>query len=125
MGTSYSVELKRGALLYKCWADRSEGEEKHTIKPSPEAWTKFLGSLDELGCWSWSGSYQPSSIVLDGTSWSVEISAGERSVEAHGSNAYPPSSPEAGSSHELCAPGSRFDNFCAAVTELLGGRAFS
>ena len=125
MGTSYSVELKRGVLLYKCWTDRPEGEEKHTIKPSPEAWAKFWGSLDELGFWSWSGSYQTRKRILDGTSWSVEISVGERSVEAHGCNAYPPDGPEAESSQECGEPGSRFNEFCAAVTELLGGHAFS
>lgn len=125
MGTSYSVELKRGALLYNCWSDRSGEEEKHRIKPSSEAWTKFWGRLDEVGFWSWGGSYQPSSLILDGTRWSVEISVGERIVEAHGSNAYPPSDPESESSEGCGEPGSRFDEFCAAVTELLGGHAFS
>ncbi len=124
MGTSYSVELKRGALLYKCWADRSEGEEKHRIKPSPEAWAKFWGSLDEVGFWSWSGSYRPSSIILDGTSWSIEISVAGRSVEAHGCNAYPPSSPRAKRPREPGESGSRFSEFCEAVSELLGGRDF-
>jgi hypothetical protein len=124
MGTSYSVEFKRGALLYKCWSDRSGGEEKHRGKPSAESWDKFWNSLDELGCWSWSGRYHPSSIVLDGTSWSVEISAGERSVEAHGCNAYPPSSPRAKRPREAGESGSRFNEFCEAVSELLGGRDF-
>jgi len=124
MGTSYSVELKRGALLYKCWAGRWEGEETHTIKPSTEAWTKFWDRLDELGFWSWSGDYQPRGKILDGTSWSVAISAGERAVEAHGCNAYPPSSPRAKRPREIGESGSRFDDFCAAVSELLGGHAF-
>ena len=124
MGTSCSVELKRGALLYKCWSDSSEGEEKHRIKPSPEAWAKFWGTLDDLGFWSWSGSYRPSSIILDGTSWSVELFVGDRSVEAHGCNAYPPSSSKAKRARELGESGSRFNEFCEAVGELLGGRDF-
>jgi len=124
MGTSYSVELKRGALVYKCCADRREGEETHTIKPSPEAWAKFRVRLDELGFWSWSGDYQPRGIIFDGTSWSVAISAGERAVEAHGCNAFPPSSPRAKRAREIGESGSRFDDFCAAVSELLGGHAF-
>lgn len=124
MGTSYSVELKRGALLYKCWSDGSKGEEKHRIKPSPEAWAKFRGRLDELGFWSWNGDYQPPGIILDGTSWSVTISVAGRSVEAHGCNAYPPSDPESGSSQESGEAGSRFDEFCEAITELLGGHKF-
>ncbi len=124
MGTSYSVELKRGALLYKCWSDGSKGEEKHRIKPSPEAWAKFRDRLDELGFWSWNGDYQPPGIILDGTSWSVEISVAGRSVEAHGCNAYPPSDPESGSSQESGEAGSRFDEFCEAITELLGGHKF-
>jgi len=125
MGSSYSVDMNRGTLLYTCRSDRSEGEEKHRIEPSPEAWAKFWSSLDELGFWSWSGSYQPSGIILDGTSWSVEISTGDRSVEAHGSNAYPPSDPDSESSQGSCEPESRFEEFCAAVTELLGRHEFS
>ena len=125
MGTSYSVEFKRGALLYKCWSDGSREEEKHKVKPSAEAWAKFWGSLDALGFWSWSGRYQTSEIILDGTSWSVEILVGERLVEAHGRNAYPPSDPESESSQECGVRGSHFDEFCAAVTELLGGHEFS
>ena len=124
MGTSYSVELKREALLYKCWSDGSREEEKYRIKPSEEAWTKFWGTLDDLGFWSWSGSYRPSSIILDGTSWSIELFAGDRSVEAHGCNAYPPGSPGAKRPREPGESGSRFNEFCQAVCELLGGRDF-
>ena len=123
MGTSYSVELKRGTLLYECWSDRFREEQKHRINPSPEAWAKFWGSLDELGFWSWNGDYQPSGIILDGTSWSAEISVGDRSVEARGCNAYPPSSPRAKRPRESGESGSRFNEFCEAVCELLGGRA--
>ena len=36
MGASYSVEWKRGALLYKCGADRSSEEEKHKIMKKME-----------------------------------------------------------------------------------------
>jgi hypothetical protein len=86
---------------------------------------KFWGSLDELGFWSWSGGYQTPMIIFDGTGWSAKISEGERSVEAHGRNAYPPSDPESESSQGCGEPGSRFNAFCAAVTELLGGHAFS
>ena len=124
MGTSHSVELNRGTILYRCWTDRWGEEEKHRIKPSPESWATFWGRLDELGFWSWSGDYQPRGKILDGTSWSVEISTGDRSVEAHGCNAYPPSSPRAKRPREAGESGSRFDDFCAAVGELLGGRAF-
>lgn len=124
MGTSYSVEWGRGALQYKCWNDRLGEEEKHRIKPSPEAWERFWGSLDDLGIWSWGGSYQPRGIILDGTSWSVAISLGDCSVEAHGSNAYPPSSPRAKRPREVGESGSRFNEFCEAVSELLGGRDF-
>ena len=124
MGTSYSVELKRGALRYKCWSDRLGEEEKLSIKPSPDAWATFWKRLDELGFWSWDGSYQPRDIILDGTSWSVEMSAGDRSVEAHGCNAYPPSSPRAKRPRESGESGSRFGEFCEAVSELLGDRDF-
>jgi hypothetical protein len=124
MGTSYSVALNRGTLLYKCWSDRSGTEEKHKVKPSPEAWEKFWSSLDELGSWSWKGSYQPSEIILDGTSWSVEISVAGRSIEAHGCNAYPPSSPRTKRPREPGESGSRFNEFRKAVCVLLGGRAF-
>jgi hypothetical protein len=124
MGTSYSVELNDGTLVYKCWADRSEGEETHTIKPSAEAWATFWDRLDGLGFWSWSGEYRPRGIILDGTDWSVEISVAKHAVEAHGCNAYPPSSPRARRPREAGESGSRFDEFCDAVSELVGGRRF-
>ena len=123
-GPSYSVVWKRGTLLYRRCSERFRGEEKHRVKPSPEAWAKFWDRLDELGFWSWGGAYQASELILDGTSWSVEIAKGQRIVEAHGSNAYPPTDPESGSSDECGEPGSQFDEFCAAVSELLGGHAF-
>lgn len=124
MGRSYRVEWKRGTLLYTCWANGWEREEKFRIKPTAEAWTKFWTRLDELGFWSWGGSYQPRGRILDGTDWSALVTVGDRSVDAHGSNAYPPSSPRARRARESGESGTRFYEFCEAVSELLGGRDF-
>ncbi len=122
-GSSYSVELKRGALVYTRCSFGFEKEESCTVKPSPEAWEKFLERLDEADVWSWSGRYDTPGI-LDGTDWSAVISVGERSVEAGGSNGYPPASSKAESVSNSCEPDSHFSLFCDAVSELLGGREF-
>ena len=122
-GTSYSVELKRGALQYRVMEDRPENERKYTVRPSPEAWTEFWRRLDEIGVWSWEGTYQ-TPYICDGTSWSVSLSVGERVVEAHGSNAYPASSSKKRDSKSPCEPESRFQAFCEAVSDLIGGREF-
>lgn len=122
-GGSYGVELERGALLYTRWREGSDNEEPRRIAPSAEAWTVFWERLDEAGVWSWSGSYQNPGI-LDGTSWSIVIAVGERSVEARGSNAYPCDALKASASTKSRASGTRFDDFWDAVSELLGGCAF-
>ena len=124
MGSSYRVELKDGDLLYTTWTRGYELEGTQTITPSPEAWAEFWRRLDALGFWSWGGEYSPEHPVMDGTSWSSQISRGDRSVEAHGSNAYPPGDSEPEDSEESEEPASPFSEFCEAVSELVGGRNF-
>ena len=120
-GAYYSVELNRGSLLYICWRDRIG--EKYRITPSMGAWIRFWERLDEIGFWSWSGAYTTSGI-LDGTRWSVDVSLRLQSVQAHGSNAYPPASSHAGEQRKASEMSPEFEEFCEAVSELLGGLAF-
>jgi hypothetical protein len=121
LGTFYSVEFKRGSLLYTCWRDRIG--EKYRVTPSRAAWARFWRRLDEIGFWSWGGAYNTPRI-FDGTSWSVEVAAGLQYMRAHGCNAYPPRPPgrdERRVPHEMTP---EFAKFCEAISDLLGGHAF-
>ena len=121
LGNFCSVEFKRGSLLYISWRDRIG--ERYRVTPSRAAWARFWWRLDEIGFWSWGGAYNTPRI-LDGTSWSVEVSSGLQYMRAHGCNAYPPhlsAGDEGRAPHEMSP---EFEKFCEAVSDLLGGHAF-
>ena len=56
--------------------------------PAPEEWTAFWATVREAGVWNWNGRYEAEGVV-DGTGWSLRLSAQDVSVDAEGINAYP------------------------------------
>jgi hypothetical protein len=115
-GTSYDVELCDSSVRYSS----SRGDDSRsiesltdnspsdvTLEPTDQEWNDFLRALDSLGVWEWSPEYIFEG-VMDGTSWSLEISWGDRSVTSGGSNEFPPT----------------FDRFLKAVSALVGWRVF-
>ena len=109
-GPYYDVTLTNGELIYNC----HDGDgptlqpDGGLITPTEEAWAEFHSALDRAQAWQWQPRYEPDELIVDGTSWSVEIRWGDRTVKSQGSNAAPDS----------------FDDFLRALRTLIGGRDF-
>jgi hypothetical protein len=91
-----------------------EAQNSLPVTPTKEQWRAFRRALDDLPIWKWKSDY-PSSGVIDGTQWRLEIAYSDRTVKAKGNNNYPdkqgkPSSPRWTAS---------FQSFVAAVKKLL------
>ena len=67
-------------------------------------WERFWRTMDELGVWEWEARYHEAGGATK-TVWSIELSRGDRRLQAFGQDRFPPS----------------FDRFCAAVSKLVGG----
>ena len=128
-GPNYGVEWTGESLRYESSQAFGEGREATELVPDPPSWREFWATLDELGFWDWRPDYTDFS-VQDGTSWSLEVAREGRRIESRGVNSYPPDPPgpdeppdERGESGpEESAVWMRF---CAAVSQLVGGRPFS
>lgn len=88
MGTSYSVALKRGVLHHVTCGYGYVPEKKSIVRPTEEQWASFLAALDSLRVWKWQTRYEDPG-VCDGTSWKVEITWGDKSIDSSGSNSFP------------------------------------
>ena len=105
-GRSYTVSLQNSALRYQSF-ERGAPLADEILVPTDRDWSAFLSALNSAGVWGWSTDYQDPG-TMDGTSWSIEISWGERSLVSQGANAFP----------------TAFDDLLEAVSHLVGGRAF-
>ena len=107
MGESYGIQWKQGKLWYEHFARGYEKQETTKLDISPKDWQRFWATLDRLSVWKWDTRYECP--MVDGTHWSLKIGYEGKSIDASGSNAYPPA----------------FEKFCAAVSRLVGGLPFS
>jgi hypothetical protein len=105
-GRSYTVSLQTSALRYQSFEEGAPLADELLV-PTDRDWRAFLSALDSADVWGWLPDYQDPGTV-DGTSWSIEISWGERSLVSQGANAFP----------------TAFDDLLAAVSQLVGGRPF-
>lgn len=88
-GTSYRVEwhMKTGEVTHKLWENSME--ENASIHTTTFNDASYLDSLKNTNLLSWKKDYQPNEMILDGTSWTVEIQTVNKVIEKYGSNAYP------------------------------------
>lgn len=99
------------------WAPTSPAQTDSVVTvPSAQAWADFWTVVDEIGVNFWRRSYVAENIA-DGAGWYLRVSADGRTVESHGSNAYPDSR---GAEHEGDKT-PEFRAFMAAIEELAGG----
>lgn len=105
-GPSYAVTLEGNAIVYEV-QEHQLATLPTSITPSHEEWAAFRAALDQINVWTWDREYTDLS-VLDGTSWRIELSWGNQTVESSGANDYPRG----------------FDDFLDAITTLIGGREF-
>jgi hypothetical protein len=120
LGSSYSVELKDGTLIYTA-SDRGQANIRHTtITPTDAAWREFRKTLDELKVWQWRSDY-PRGGVVDGTQWLVEIAYSDRSLKSRGDNNYPDAAGKPTGRPEVTPI---FNRYLEAVKKLIGGKDF-
>jgi hypothetical protein len=98
------------------WAPTSPSQIDSVVTvPSAQAWADFWTVVDETGVIFWRRRYHAEEIA-DGMGWSLRVVADGRTVESHGSNAYPD---YRGAEHEgEMTP--EFLAFMAALEELAG-----
>jgi hypothetical protein len=119
-GHTYRVELRDGQLVYEDSVPKSTSEPS-TIAPLSDQWRTFRRALDEIGVWTWHENYEPTEIILDGTSWSLSVWYPDQHVVSGGGNCYPDARGQP-TGVPLRTPA--FRKFEAAVEALLGGRPF-
>lgn len=96
-----------GVLVWSDSTAAAAAEVVESVAPSAAAWETFAAVLERLDVFDWLASYEDRS-VLDGTYWAFSCSWASRTVDSSGANAYP----------------AGFDELCAALTRLVGGRSF-
>lgn len=107
-GPSYSIRGTRTAIEYEHFARYDEDvTEQVTLDIPAEQLAAFWAEIDTLGVWDWAPEYIDDN-VCDGTHWTITLHHNGRSLDSHGSNAYP----------------ERFKALCAALSHLCGGRPF-
>jgi hypothetical protein len=107
-------------LEYRASSPPHQEKSLQIITPSEEESSAFSKALDDLGVWEWLPSYYAP--VLDGAGWGLAVQVGDRRVESEGSNAYPGDEPGTSAEVEMSR---RFEEFCTAVSILLGGFSFN
>ena len=117
---SYSVRLVGDSLEYRASSSSQQEKSFQNIIPSEEEWNAFTQALDDLRVWEWLPSYYAP--VLDGAGWDLAVQVGDRRVESEGSNAYPGDEPGTSAEVEMSR---RFEEFCTALSILLGGVSFN
>jgi hypothetical protein len=78
-----------------------------TVVPDAKAWKRFTATLERLDVFAWHSNYDDRT-GLEGKHWHLHCEWSGRIVSTSGANAFP----------------AGFDEFCAAVERLLGGRTF-
>ncbi|MCA0989293.1 hypothetical protein [Guptibacillus algicola] len=88
-GNSYEIEwrISTGEVTHLYW-EISREEDPVTFNTTYHN-AHYLDSIKSINLLRWKRDYQPEEMVLDGTSWSVEIEKGDKVISKHGCNAYP------------------------------------
>lgn len=113
LGASSRIELAEDGTVTYVHNSRSfttaPGSGSVHLRIPAERWLAFRQHLDSAKVWSWNRQYRNPNI-LDGTLWRLEVAYADREIVSEGANAYP--------------PGKQFDEFQAAIQELIGGKPF-
>jgi hypothetical protein len=85
-GPWYEVRSEGDLIV---WSVVEGGDERReTVDPGPAGRERFWNAIDAAGAWRWKERYEDLT-VLDGTSWSLRLEHGDRTVDTNGSNAVP------------------------------------
>jgi hypothetical protein len=130
-GPSYAVEWTGEVLRCERW-EGFWGDGLATVdelQPDSEKWKRFWAAMDRIGVWDWAATYDDF-MVMDGGSWSVELSYADRAVQTEGADSYPPDPlapdelPDPLGLTSESDPTRTFRRFCAAVRGLVGDDRF-
>jgi hypothetical protein len=121
LGSSYSVELKDGTLIYTASGRGKTSVQRATITPTVVQWREFRQALDELKVWQWQNDY-PRGGVMDGTQWLFEVAYSDRVLKSRGDNKYTDASGKPTGKPEFTPV---FNRYLDAVKKLIGGKDFS
>lgn len=86
-GPSWQLEVQGDSLT---WVKSLNGEttEEKNSSLNPEQIKSFLYACEKAGVFSWEPHYLHC-CMLDGSTWSLTVKAGERTVRSGGTNGYP------------------------------------
>ncbi|MDW7651757.1 MAG: hypothetical protein SCK29_12610 [Bacillota bacterium] len=86
-GPSWQLDV-RGDTLY--WVKSINGNvlEEKNKKLKQEEIDTFIKEVEKAGVFSWEDHYMHC-CMLDGSTWSVELQAGSRTILSRGTNGYP------------------------------------
>jgi hypothetical protein len=128
-GPSYSVHFDGDSSLTYTRTKRREKDpweigssekwetKSEPVRPTQGRWAAFRAELDRLNVWCWQPEYfEP---VCDGTGWSAEIVYSDKAIRSHGSNCFPGEADKPVSIVDR-AKGDTFDQFCRAVSCMVG-----
>ena len=123
-GTSYAVKLQPNGIVYQAF--RHSAPHPGAVHapellrlPAPASWQRFLAELDAVGAWSWRSRYSGAENVVGGYSFAFHLQLRNRLLVCSGHNSFPGERGEA-ISVKSRAPGDIFDQFCGAVSRLIG-----
>jgi hypothetical protein len=114
----YSVELREGLVVYKHRVGTESSIKTVSIRPSKEAWSRFIKEINASKLYRWTKLYADWD-VQDGTHWSMDLVIDGRKIHSEGYNNYPLDGSEAKPANS--PEGSvAFDRLCLAVSHLIG-----
>ena len=85
-GPYFTITWECDSLL---WTAHGAGfeEQQKVCRPRASSWARFWDLMDEAGAWDWPEDC--GCCAMDGTSWSIDIVAGDRMFRSRGVNAWP------------------------------------
>ena len=118
-GFGYGVTIEAQGTTVVVWRDTWDwppGVPVDTLRvvPAADAWRQFWAAADQAGVHHWKTRYSKEDII-DGTGWTLRLSAGAFTLESSGSNAYPD---WFGREHGGVTP--EFEAFTSALGDLIG-----
>jgi hypothetical protein len=85
-GVAHEVKFEKGLLWHRRMEDFVLRAETG-LSLSATDWQRFWEAIEQAGVWKWETYY--STMVCDGTQWSLKIRHGGRKLDSGGSNCYP------------------------------------
>jgi len=117
MSGGQSVKWNGQALVYE-ETDNGQVVTNRTIQPTGKQWKEFWTATEKVQLSKWKRFYQNPNI-MDGWTWTIEITRGKETVQTMGRNAVPDDQDVTKQSRDSL-PNKTFNEFKTALEKLLG-----